>query len=184
MDYEPVIIRSRRKSLQVEVHNDLSVIVRAPKWVSLREINRFIDERRDWIEEALARAKKRIDDNPVPDRYSEYELQKLAEQARKTIPPLVEKYADEIGVKYSRVTIRTQKTRWGSCSSKGNLNFNCLLMLLPEPVMNYVIVHELCHIKEMNHSPAFWREVEKHCPDYRYLRDFLQDNGEKVLLRL
>jgi predicted metal-dependent hydrolase len=89
-----------------------------------------------------------------------------------------------MGISYGRVTIRRQKTLWGSCSAKRNLNFNCLIVLLPEPVMEYVIIHELCHLKEMNHSPAFWREVEKYCPDYRYLRDFLKDNGEKLMLRM
>ncbi|MDY3888895.1 MAG: M48 family metallopeptidase, partial [Agathobacter sp.] len=83
------------------------------------------------------------------------------------IPKRVAYFADIMGVDYGRITIRMQKTRWGSCSSKGNLNFNCLLMLAPPEVIDYVVVHELCHRKEMNHSKAFWREVERVLPDYR-----------------
>ncbi len=178
------IIRSKRKTLQVEIHTDCSVIVRAPRWVSSAEINRFIDERSEWIEKTVAKMKERIDDNPVSDRYSEREIERLTKEAREILPPLVRKLAEKIGVTYGRITVRCQKTVWGSCSAKGNLNFNCLLMLLPRPVMEYVIIHELCHLKHLDHSPAFWEEVEKHCPDYVYLRSFLKENGEKLMLRL
>lgn len=177
------IIRSRRRSLSVEVHADCSIIVRAPKWISKKEIDKFVDERRDWIDKTYAEMNRRIQDNPVNDKYSERELERLTKEAREEIPSLVAKYAEKMGISYGRVTIRCQKTMWGSCTAKGNLNFNCLLMLLPEPVREYVIVHELCHIKELNHSSAFWREVERYCPDYRYLRDFLKNNGEKLMLR-
>ena len=83
---------------------------------------------------------------------------KLASKALDYIPGRVKYYADIIGVTYGKITIRNQKTRWGSCSSKGNLNFNCLLMLMPPEVIDYVVVHELCHRKQMNHSKAFWRK--------------------------
>ena len=84
-----------------------------------------------------------------------------------------------MGVDYGRITIRNQKTRWGSCSAKGNLNFNCLLMLMPTEVIDYVVVHELCHLKEMNHSNAFWREVKQVLPDYRKQVKWLKDEGYK-----
>ena len=82
---------------------------------------------------------------------------------------------------YGRITIRNQKTRWGSCSSKGNLNFNVALMLVPEEVMDYVVVHELTHRKEMNHSQSFWTEVERVCPEYRKYRAWLKKEGTAVL---
>ena len=85
---------------------------------------------------------------------------------------------------YSRITIRSQKTRWGGCSAKGNLNFNCLLMLMPQEVRDYVVIHELCHRREMNHSAAFWTEVERYCPDYRLHRKWLKDNGAALIGRL
>ena len=93
-------------------------------------------------------------------------------------------YAPAVGVTYDRITIRSQRTRWGSCSSRGNLNFNCLLMLAPEKVVDYVVVHELCHRKEMNHSPRFWAEVERILPDYRQSKRWLKENGQSLMGQL
>ncbi len=98
--------------------------------------------------------------------FTEEEIYTLAQKALEYIPKRVEYYAKKIGVTYGRITIRNQKTRWGSCSSKGNLNFNCLLMLTPPETIDSVVVHELCHRKHMNHSPAFYKEVYKAYPDY------------------
>ena len=89
-----------------------------------------------------------------------------------------------VGATVGKVTIRNQKTRWGSCSAKGNLNFNCLLMLCPEDVRDYVVVHELCHRKEMNHSARFWTEVERVLPDYRTRRKWLKEFGCEIIGRL
>lgn len=106
---------------------------------------------------------------------SREEIEQLAQKALEVIPRKVEYYAQVIGVTYGRITIRNQKTRWGSCSSKGNLNFNCQLMLMPDDVLEYVVVHELCHRKQMNHSKDFWNEVEKIMPDYREKREYLKN---------
>ena len=100
------------------------------------------------------------------------------------IIPLVEEYADLMGVTYGTVSIRAQKTRWGSCSSKGNLNFNCLLALCPEGVMRYVVVHELSHRRHMNHSKAFWSMVEEYMPDYKEQKLYLKRNGDLLMARL
>ena len=100
------------------------------------------------------------------------------------IPKRVEYFAPKIGVRYGRITIRNQKSRWGSCSSKGNLNFNCLLMLTPPEIIDYVVVHELCHRKEMNHSFQFWALVEKVLPDYRERRKWLDENGGVIIGRM
>ena len=85
---------------------------------------------------------------------------------------------------YGAIAIRAQRTRWGSCSSRGNLNFNCLLMLAPENVREYVVIHELCHRKEMNHSPGFWAEVARVLPDYGTSRRWLGENGGELIGRL
>ena len=86
-------------------------------------------------------------------------------------------FAKEMGVTYGRITIREQKTRWGSCSSAGNLNYNWKLVLMPERVMDYVVIHELAHRKEMNHSRNFWKVVEEAMPDYRKYKAWLKENG-------
>ena len=116
-------------------------------------------------------------------KFTHEELRELADQALTVIPDRVSYFANLIGVTYGRITIRNQKTRWGSCSSKGNLNFNCLLMLTPSEVLDYVIVHELCHRKEMNHSKAFWTEVEKVIPDYREHVKWLKEEGSLLIQR-
>ncbi|WP_287884417.1 M48 metallopeptidase family protein [Agathobacter sp.] len=95
----------------------------------------------------------------------------------------MEYFAKLIGVNYGRITIRNQKTRWGSCSSRGNLNFNCLLMLTTPEAIDYVVVHELCHRKQMNHSKAFWSEVEKILPDYKTQVKWLREEGYQIMRR-
>lgn len=99
----------------------------------------------------------------------------LVAVAKRYIPERVAYWADIIGVTYGRISIRQQKTRWGSCSGEGNLNFNCLLMQMPKEIIDYVIVHELCHRKQMNHSKLFWAEVAKILPDYKERRKALKE---------
>ena len=182
MNFE--LVRSKRKSLSIEVRNDLRVIVRAPLRMPVSEINRFIGEKADWIDASLSKMKKRqqerSDDGKRP--MSDMEIRLLADKAKRVIPPKVHRYAALMGVTYGRITIRFQKSRWGSCSGKGNLNFNCLLMKAPDEVVDYVVVHELCHRKQMNHSPKFWAEVEKIIPDYKERRKWLKDHGNEMLL--
>lgn len=184
-DYEITLIRSRRKSLAIEITPELQVVVRAPARMPVREINAFVQEKDDWIRAHLQRMaeKKRLREQHREQALSKEELQELATQAMKLIPQKVRYYAQIIGVTYGRITIRNQRTRWGSCSGKGNLNFNCLLLLMPEEVLDYVVVHELCHRKEMNHSARFWEEVEKILPDYRQRRKWLKDNGGRIMDR-
>ncbi len=184
-DYEITLIRSRRKSLAIEITPELQVVVRAPAQIPVREINAFVQEKDDWIRAHLQRMaeKKRLREQCREQALSKEELQELAAQAMKLIPQKVRYYAPIIGVTYGRITIRNQRTRWGSCSGKGNLNFNCLLLLMPEEVLDYVVVHELCHRKEMNHSARFWEEVEKILPDYRQRRKWLKDNGGRIMDR-
>ena len=108
-------------------------------------------------------------------------LFRSADEALRVIPERVRFYAPVVGVTYGRITIRNQRTRWGSCSAKGNLNFNCLLMKAPPEVLDYVVVHELCHRLEMNHSPRFWAQVERVLPDYKVSRKWLREHGNELM---
>ena len=115
---------------------------------------------------------------------SDEELNELTKQAKKVFPERVKFYAPLIEVKYGKIYIRHQRSRWGSCSGKGNLNFNCLLVLAPPEVLDSVVVHELCHLKEMNHSKSFYEEVYKVMPDYDKNHMWLKENGAELISRL
>ena len=175
------ILRSNRKTMSLEVTSDARVIVRAPLFISQAEITRFVNSKKAWIEKSLQKVKERQTIKHDSRKLTEKELELLADKAKTVFPQKVACYAEQVGVTYGRITIRVQKTRWGSCSSQGNLNFNCLLMMAPEAVQDYVVVHELCHRKEMNHSERFWREVAKVMPDYKIHKKWLKDYGSKIM---
>ncbi len=176
------IIKSRRKTICIEVSKD-GVLVRAPHRVSKKEIHEFVVSREAWIEKMQLKVKKEESKEPV-HKLTKEEMEDLSEQALFYIPGRVEYYAGIMGVEYGRVTLRFQRTRWGSCSSKGNLNFNSLLMLTPPEVIDSVVVHELCHRKHMNHSEAFYKDVLKVYPDYRKWNTWLRKNGKKLIEKI
>lgn len=175
MDYQ--LIRSRRRTVAIQIIRH-GVVVRAPLQMSAGEIVAFVKSKRGWIERALAAQA------PALPMLSADELKNLSRQAAQVLPARVAHYASLLQVSYGRITIRYQKTRWGSCSGKGNLNFNCLLMLAPPQVQDYVVVHELCHRLEMNHSPRFWALVEGVLPDYQKYRRWLKEEGRSLIARL
>lgn len=180
------IIRSSRRTLSLQVKNDGQVIVRAPKHVTLQEIAAFVRKNSAWLHKHLEKVRKEKELNaasPVQPLTME-DIQKLADEALRVIPGRVAHFAPLVGVTYGRITVRNQRTRWGSCSSKGNLNFNCLLMLAPPGILDYVVVHELCHRKEMNHSPKFWAEVAKVMPDYKERQKWLRTEGSSIMRRM
>lgn len=182
MTKEIELIRSKRKTICIEITPDARVIVRAPKYASVREINRLIGEKADWIDKHLRKMQERQKEraqSPQPE-LTKQEIKLLTTKAKRIIPQRVRYYANIMEVEYGRITIRMQKSRWGSCSVQGNLNFNCLLMRTPDEIIDYVVVHELCHLKEMNHSPRFWAEVEKVIPDYKERRKWLKDHGNEI----
>ena len=178
------LIRSNRKSIALEIRPDATVLVRAPFGMKDGEIQSFIKEKENWILTHLERVKERNKSRNNPEKLSTDEIRRLAHLASQVIPVKVRQYAAIMNVQYGRITIRSQKTRWGSCSGKGNLNFNCLLMLTPDEVTDYVVVHELCHLIEMNHSKAFWAQVERVLPDYRQQRKWLKEHGNTVISRV
>ena len=177
------VIRSNRKTVAIQVNSDLSVTVRAPRSASEKDIEEILKKKEAWISkhiEKIKKTKERFEAEPT-EKLTREKVIALAEEALKVIPARVEYFARVIGVTYGKINIRNQKTRWGSCSSKGNLNFNCLLMLAPPEVLDYVVVHELCHRKQMNHSKAFWSEVEKVLPDYKEARKWLKEDGSQMI---
>lgn len=182
-DIKVTVIRSDRKTLSIQLKSG-EIIARAPLRMKDKDIYAFIESKKDWIEKHLAAINEREKKLSEVVPFTEAELKALVERARVLIPERVKYYAQKIGVSYGRITIRSQHTRWGSCSSKGNLNFNCLLVLFPPEVIDSVVVHELCHRKHMNHSPAFYAEVERVFPDYKRCSKWLKANGAEYMARL
>ena len=179
-DIPYTLVRSKRKTISIQITSGGEVVVRCPNRCPKREVEAFLESKRRWIEGHLAAR----DSRPQLPLFTGEELRALGERAARLLPERAAHFAPLVGVSYGRITIRSQRTRWGSCSAKGNLNFNRLLVLCPLEVLDYVVVHELCHRREMNHSAAFWAEVEKYCPDYRIHREWLKENGAALISRL
>ena len=187
--HEVRLIRSGRKTMALEINKDLEILVRAPWLMPEYQVLSFLRDRSDWLEDKLlVQEKRRIEQErrraAGPGPLTRADIQNLAEQALQVLPERTSYFAGLLGVSYGRITIRNQKTRWGSCSAKGNLNFNCLLMLTPPEIQDYVVVHELCHRLEMNHSPRFWNHVANILPDYKERRAWLKKYGSGIISRM
>ena len=180
---EYTLIRSGRRTLGIEIAPDGTVIVRAPRMTPKAQIERMLREKADWIARAQEkmRARKAA---AAADPLTPEALAALREEAKACLPARAAYYAQRIGVDYGRITVRAQKTRWGSCSAKGDLSFNCLLMLAPPEVVDSVVVHELCHRRHMDHSAAFYAEVLRVFPDYAKWHGWLRANGPTLLARM
>lgn len=183
------LIRSGRKTMALEINKNLEILVRAPWLMPEYQVLSFLRDRSDWLEDKLlVQKKRRIEQERLrtvtPAPLTKADIQNLAEQARQVLPERTSFFARLLGVTYGRITIRNQKTRWGSCSAKGNLNYNCLLMLTPPEIQDYVVVHELCHRLEMNHSPRFWNHVANILPDYKERRAWLKKYGSGIISRM
>ena len=182
MEYR--IIKSNRKTLALEVQRDGRLIIRAPFFATDEQIRRFVALHREWGDKQISLAKARNEAAESLPPLTAEDLRALADRASRVIPERVRYFAPLIGVNYGRITIRNQRTKWGSCSAKGNLNFNCLLMLAPPEVVDSIVVHELCHLKEMNHSARFYQEVLRVFPDYKKWNRWLKENGSLLMQRM
>jgi predicted metal-dependent hydrolase len=177
---EYTVIRSNRKTISIQITIEGTVLVRCPNRMPAQAVDAFVREKSDWIKKHLDRKAAQ----PTAAPFTDAQLQAFSQTTKSLLNEKLPRFAQNIGVTYQRVTVRRQRTRWGSCSSKGNLNFNCLLALVPTEVFDYVVVHELCHRKEMNHSSGFWAEVEKQLPHYKTQRKWLKDHGSSLIRRL
>lgn len=178
-DYE--IIKSKRKTGCIEIKPDGRVLVRVPNRMSQSQIDEMLAKKHDWILKHLSEIEKTSLSKESEEKLSEQDIKRLKRKAVQYLPERCRLYSSILGVSYKRISIRCQRTRWGSCSAKGNLNFNILLMLTPLEVIDYVVIHELCHRKQMNHSKAFWGLVESVMPDYKVHRQWLKENGNRLM---
>ena len=166
--------RARRWTLVVP-WGDPAVLT-VPAGMPEREIERVLADHREWLarERAAQSPRLRLD----AQRVSEDEARRAA---RELVAMVLDEEAPGLGVSYRDVRIRDQRTRWGSCSSTGSLSFNWRLALAPFEVLDYVVVHELCHLREPNHSPRFWKLVASRRPGWRRRRDWLNRHGPELL---
>lgn len=170
MDY--TLIRSTRKTLSLSLREDGSLLVRAPRLVSIHKIEEFINSKQAWIEKKRALLAERQRNHP---QKTKEEIQEQIAQGYAILSPLVEEYAAQMNVRPTALSITKAEKRFGSCSSGGHICFSYRLVEYPEDAIRYVIIHELAHMKELNHSPRFWAIVKQFCPDYK--------NCQKLLLK-
>ena len=175
------IIRSKRKTYGISVAPGGKVSIRIPLRGSEKFAISLAESKKNWIASCVLKLKNvPVQKEKTP---SEKRLEAIYRKAaREYFPKRVSHYAHILGVTYGKISIRDQKTRWGSCSSEGNLSFNWRLILAPPDVLDYVVIHELCHRKEMNHSKEFWTLVESLMPDYKERRKWLRENGKNLTL--
>jgi predicted metal-dependent hydrolase len=175
---ELVVVRrsARRKRWTLSVPWGGPVTLAVPERMSRAEIERVLESQRAWIARERGKQVPRL--GLDPRAVSEPAARRAA---RELVTMVAEEEAGALGVRYERIAIRGQRTRWGSCSPHGTLSFNWRLVLAPLSVLDYVVVHELCHLREPNHSPRFWALVGERRPGWRAERDWLHEHGEELL---
>jgi predicted metal-dependent hydrolase len=160
--------RARQRQINLIVHQDGTLVVTAPKSCTQKSISKEIKKNKKWIAKHISGKIQCITVDPC-----------VVNHMKKLLKPIIEakllQFNSYYNFEYNRISIRHQKTRWGSCSSEGNLNFNCKLMCLSNELKEYVVAHELCHLREMNHSKDFWALVEKTVPNYNELMTQLKN---------
>lgn len=169
MEYK--LVRSKRKTLSIEINENCEIIIRAPLKMSEHEIEKFILEKLDWIRKSLEKMKVRAENRRI---YTDEDIKALYKKAKELLPERVKYWAGVTGFMPTGVKITGAKKRFGSCSPKNSLCFSVYLFDYPMEAIDYVIVHELCHIREHNHSPAFWALVKKYLPDYKEGQNLLK----------
>lgn len=184
MKIDYVIKKSIRRSITIHIDDDKKIIVNAPIGTSVSTIEEFITEKKKWILKQLDKVEKQNQLAKDLGQLTPKDISVLKRKAKIIIPERVEYYSKLSGISYNRIFIRLQKSRWGSCSQEGNLNFNCLLALMPEEILDSVIIHELCHRRHMNHSKDFYDEINKYFPEYKKCDKWLKENGPAYFKRI
>ena len=167
---------SRARRWRLEVPWGAAPRLTVPEGTNRARVQRVLEEQRAWIDDQRRRQVPQLGLDPFAVSESEART-----TARRVVTSLARAEAERIGVAYTRIRIGGQRTRWGSCSSRGTLSFNWRLVLAPPEVLDYVVVHELCHLRVPNHSRRFWALVEHHRPSWRRQRDWLRDHGPELL---
>lgn len=170
MDYKRV--ECRGKTLSLHIDETLQVVVRAPRWVPKAEVDRFVRSHESWIQKATERQRRR---NEQEAQLTEKRITELKALAKAELPRRTAYFAKMMGVCPKSVKITSAKKRFGSCSGQNGICYSWRLMLYPSEAIDYVVVHELAHIRQKNHSPAFYREIEKILPDYKARAKLLKD---------
>ncbi len=169
------LIRSNRKTISVEISSKAEIIVRAPMRMRLGDIDKFVEDHADWIDGHIELQKQRLKAKmPEP---SADEVHELKNRAKEYLPKRVEYYSALMGVEPSSVKITSAKNRLGSCSSADGVCFSFRVMQYDDEVIDYVVIHELAHIKEHNHSKRFYTVVEKYCPEYKRIENIIRGRG-------
>lgn len=168
------LIRSVRKSVSIHVEPDGSVVVRAPLTTGKGFIDSFVASKSEWIRNSIDKMKTR-QENRMELALSEVQIRQFKAMASTYLTERTEYFAQIMGVRYKQLKINSANTRWGSCNSKGDINYTYRLILAPKDLVDYVVVHELAHLKEMNHSKKFWSVVAKVLPDYKKKQQLLTD---------
>ena len=179
------VIYSRRKTCAVSISADGEITLRLPLGTSEAQICRLLTDKQHWIITHYLEAVKHRESRPVSDLTDAQRTaleKRYVEAAKEYCPKRAAHFLPLTGGSFERITIRDQRTRWGSCSARGTLSFNWRLMLAPPAVLDYVVVHELCHLTHMDHSKDFWALVESVCPDYRTHRKWLKEHGQELIL--
>lgn len=170
MDYKRV--ECRGKTLSLHIDETLHVVVRAPRWVPKAEVDRFVQSHESWIQKATERQRRRNEQEAL---LTEKRITELKALAKAELPRRTAYFAKIMGVTPKSVKITSAKKRFGSCSGQNGICYSWRLMLYPSEAIDYVVVHELAHIRQKNHSPAFYREIEKILPDYKARAKLLKD---------
>ena len=183
IDYTWTVLRQRRKTVVLRAVAPDRIEVRVPMYMPEAGIRALLRDKSAIIQRLLSQAQARAGQAAEQGRLTEQDIRRLARQATAVLPGRLRHFAPLVGVSYGKVSVRCQKTRWGSCSAQGNLSFNCLLAAAPPEVLDYVVVHELCHRLEMNHSPRFWAEVARVLPGYEQPLRWFKPEGTVLMER-